>query len=620
MSMDRAGRTALAVFALVIMAVVATRTLATPEDRVNAELKNATLRDMKGKEVKLLDYHKGKVLVLAFTGLGCPISERYMPRLAELSKKYASKGVHFVGINASPKDALKAIHKEAKDRGVGFPMLQDKNQELTRQLDARTSTEVFVIDKKRVIRYRGMIDDQYALGEKRDKPKVKYLQKAIDAALKGKDPQVTRTAAPGCLITRGESRSKGKPAGSKITYAGQVARIIQENCVSCHRPGQVGPFPLDSYEQVTGWSAMIGMVVRDGRMPPWNADKEFDGHFINERKLSKKEKETLLAWLDGDMPRGDVKSEPPPKKWPKQWRIGKPDKVYYMAESFLVPKDGTVEYKYFEIPTDFKEDKWIVAMEAHPGAPEVVHHILAFIVDPKNGRGKTDQLGLEDGFLCATVPGDTPSIFPKGCAKRLPAGAKIVLQMHYTTNGKPQRDRSAIGLKFSKGAIEREVSTRGIYNMNFEIPAGAAGHEVRAEFSPPEDIEVLSFFPHMHTRGRSWKYILHDASGAQRTVLSVTDYDFNWQESYILKKPLLVRKGSKIECIGIFDNSDKNFDNPDPTKPVKWGEQTWEEMMIGYIDWVPAKQPEATSALMNTSDQGEAPHAVRPPESAKASR
>lgn len=588
---------------LCCFALASSAVLGSPEDRVHEKLKDVKLRDMNGKEVRLLDFHKGKVLVIAYTGIGCPISERYMPRLASIHEQYASKGVSFVAINANPQDSRKAISKEAKARGVKFTILQDKNQDLTKQLDAKTTTEVFVVDSRNVIRYRGMIDDQYALGEKRDKPKVKYLQKAIDAALKQKDPQVTRTAAPGCIITRKAKKSGSAAGKSKITYASHVAKIIQNNCVSCHRPGQVGPFPLTDYEHVTGWAAMIDFVVRDDRMPPWNADKEFDGHFLNERKLSKKEKETLLAWLDSDMPRGDTTKEPAPKKWPKQWRIGKPDKVYQMKESFLVPKEGTVEYKYFEIPTDFKEDKWIVAMEAHPGAAEVVHHVLAFIVDPKAGRGRTDQLGLEDGFLCATVPGDTPSIFPDGCAKRLPAGATIVLQMHYTTNGKAQRDRSSIGLKFAKSPAEREVATRGIYNMNFEIPAGSEAFEVRAEFSPREDIEVLSFFPHMHTRGKSWKYLLHLPDGTQKPLLSVSRYDFNWQESYILKKPLLVPQGAKIECIAVFDNSEKNYENPDPTKPVKWGEQTWEEMMIGYIDWVAPKKDAAATTVALPSEK-----------------
>ena len=574
--------------ALALAAVVpASRAKATPEDRIGETLKDVTLRDMHGREAQLLDYHKGKVLVVAYTGIGCPISDRYAPRLQALSKKFASKGVKFVGINANPKDRRKLIRREAKELGIKFPMLQDKNHELTEQLDAKTSTEVYVIDEDNVIRYRGMIDDQYAVGENRKKPKHRYLEKAIRAALKKTDPHITRTAAPGCLITR-ITPKKSKRKG-KITYSKHIAKIMQKNCVKCHRLGQIGPFPLTSYEKVSGWSAMIHSVVKQGRMPPWNADAEFDGKFLNQRKLSKKDKRRLLTWIENGMPRGNPKKDPPPKKWPKQWRIGKPNAIFSMKEAFLVPKEGTVDYQYFEIQTNFPKDKWITAMEARPGAPEVVHHILAFIVDPKSGPVNFNRLGLEDGYLCATVPGDTPSLFPKGSAKRLPAGSKLVLQVHYTTNGKAQRDRSKIGLIFARGPVTREVHTRGIYNFNFTIPAGDANYEVRSEFTADEDIEILALFPHMHTRGKSWTYVAHKPDGETVKLLSVKNYDFNWQESYICKKPIKIAKGTKIECIAHFDNSDQNFENPDPTKPVRWGEQTWEEMMIGYIDYVPAK-------------------------------
>ena len=562
---------------------------ATPQDRIGEKLVDVTLRDTKGREKTLLEYHKGKVLVVAYTGLGCPISSRYAPRLMELYEKHKKKGVRFVAINANPQDSRKAIRAEAKELGIKFPILQDKNQDLTRQLDAKTTTVVFVVDKDNVIRYRGMIDDQYALGEKRTKPKIRYLDKAIRSVLRGKDPLVTRTAAPGCLITRVMSYPPTKPTKpSKVTYASHIAKIVQDNCVKCHRQGQIGPFPLTSYEKVRGWSAMINFVVRDGRMPPWNADEEFDGHFLNQRSLSKKDKERLLAWIGDGMPRGDLAKAPKPRKWPKRWRIGKPDKVFNMPESFLVPKDGVVPYKYFRAKTNFREDKWITAMEAIARAPDVVHHILVFIDDP-NQRTNFNRLGLEDGFLCATVPGDTPSIFPPGAAKRLPAGADLVFQIHYTTIGKARRDRSSVGLKFAKGPIDREVRTRGIYNMQLEIPPNADSHEVRSEFATRQDIEILSFMPHMHTRGKDWTYLAHYPDGTEKKLLSVSRYDFNWQESYILKKPLLLPAGTRIECIAHFDNSAGNFENPDPSKSVRWGEQTWEEMMIGYIDWVPAR-------------------------------
>ncbi len=554
---------------------------ASPLDRIGEELTDVSLRDLDGQTVNLLDSHTEKVLVIAYTALGCPISSRYTPRLAKLSKKWKKKGVRFVGINASPQDKPLEIKAEMKALGINFPVFQDYEQALTKQLDAKTTTVVFVVDKNRVIRYRGMIDDQYALGAQRKKPRNKYLERAIRSTLRGKEVHVSRTAAPGCLITRLEQDT---PA-TQITYSSHIASIIQENCQSCHRPQQIAPFALTSYESVRGWSAMIHSVVKGNRMPPWNAAKEFDGHFLNQRNLSDDDKKMLLAWIDNGMPRGIPEEDPPTKHWPQRWRIGKPDKIFMMKKGFSVPAEGTVDYQYFSIPTNFKEDKWIKAIEARAGAQDVVHHILVFVLDP-NKQMDRSKIGLEDGFLCATVPGDTPSFFPEGYAKKVPAGSTLVFQMHYTTNGKRRMDRSSVGFVFADKPVENEMKTRGVYSLNFEIPAGDSNHEVRSEHTFKKDTTIFSFFPHMHFRGKSWQYIAHMPDGSQKTLLSVPKYDFNWQESYILEKPVLLPAGTKLECIAHFDNSAANFANPDPDSPVRWGEQTWEEMMIGYIDYV----------------------------------
>jgi peroxiredoxin len=568
--------------------------VASPSDRIGETLQDVTLKDLKGQPVKLDDLQGESVLVIAYTGVGCPIANRYAPRLEALHKKFAAKGVAFVGINANPQDDDDAVSKAVAELGLTFPVLKDDKQELTKLLDAKTSTEAFVVDKARTIRYRGQIDDQYTVGAEKLSPKNKYLEKAIQAVIKGKAPEVARTAAPGCLITRVQPPAED----TKVTYSSHVAAIVQENCQNCHRPKQIGPFPLTTYEAVSGWSAMIYSVLEQNRMPPWNADAAFDGHFVNQRKLAADDKKLLMDWIRDGMPRGNPDEDPPPKKWAKDWRIGKPDKVYSMSSTYNVPAEGVVEYKYFTVRTDNATDKWIQAMEARPGAEEVVHHILVFIKDPKSPELITSRIGLEDGFLCATVPGDTPSIFPEGYAKRLPAKATLVFQIHYTPNGKAQQDKCSIGMVFADGLPEREVRTRGIYNFDFEIPAGAENHEVNASYTLAEPMELLSFFPHMHTRGKDWTYVAHLPGGEQKKLLFVPRYDFNWQESYILKQPLPLPKDTKLECIAHYDNSAANFRNPDPSVAVKFGEQTWEEMMIGYIDYVVAlntQQPAETS-------------------------
>ncbi|MCH7592241.1 MAG: redoxin domain-containing protein [Planctomycetes bacterium] len=554
---------------------------ANPLDRIGEKLRDVELRDLSGKTVKLLDFHKGNALVIAYTGLGCPISGRYAPRLEALRIKLQKRGVYFVGINANPQDKLDAIAADAKELGITFPMLQDFNQDLTKQLDAKTTTVAFLIDKSGTIRYRGMIDDQYAIGAQRKRPRNRHLERAIRAVLSGKVPDPQRTVAPGCRITR----IKPKKVETEITYSSHIAKIIQDNCQKCHRPQQIAPFALNSFEAAEGWSAMIYSVLLDNRMPPWNAHEDFDGQFVNERKMRPEDKKMLLAWIENDMPRGNPEEDPPKKSWPGLWRIGRPDKVFTMKEAFAVPAEGVVEYQYFRVKAGYKKDRWLTALEARPGAADVVHHIVAFTIDPS---GKTDrsQLGLLDGFLCAQVPGDIPSIFPKGWAKKLPAGHDLMFQVHYTTNGKKRKDKCKVAVIYADEPISHEVRTRGIINTSFVIPPGESNYEVRASYTLEEDLKILSLYPHMHFRGKDWTFLAHLPGGETKTLLVVPRYDYNWQESYVLKEPRLLPKGTTIECIAHFDNSSENFSNPDPTAAVRFGDQSWEEMMIGYFDYV----------------------------------
>ena len=557
-------------------------TWASPKDRIGEKLADVTLQDLRGKSVQLLDLQKDGVLVIAYTGLGCPIAGRYAPRLEALSKKFAKRGVRFVGINANPQDSAADIAEECKELGITFLMLQDAQQALTRQLDAKTTTEAFVVDKNGVIRYRGMIDDQYAIAAQRDKPRHRYLERAIRAVLRGKELETERTAAPGCLITRAKAT---KSDGARVTYSSHIARIIQDNCQSCHRPTQIAPFPLMSYRAVRGWSAMIHSVVDEGRMPPWNAHKEHHGVFVNERVVPEGDKKILLAWIEDGMPRGNPDDDPPSKHWPNRWRIGEPDKVFTMRKAFSVPAEGVVQYQYFTIPMNFKKDMWVERMEARPGAADVVHHIVAFTIDRENPK-VSSQLGLDEGFLCATVPGDIPSVFAEGYAKKIPAGHDLLLQVHYTTNGKKRKDKCKVAMIFADRAPDKEVLSRGIYNMNFKIPPGDPNYEVRASHTFEQDTTVLSLYPHMHFRGKDWTYVAHFPDGTKKTLLSVPQYDYNWQESYIFKEPVLLPKGTRLECIAHYDNSEGNFVNPDPTATVTFGEQSWDEMMFGYLDYV----------------------------------
>ena len=552
-------------------------------------IEDVSLLQVDGTLVRLGDLVEDSVLVLTYTGVGCPISGKYGPRLSRFSDRYASRGVRFLGINANPQDSREAIATESEELGLTFPVVKDVRQELTRRLGAKTTTEVFVFDRGGELRYRGAVDDQYKLGASKPKPTATYLAQAIEAVLAGEAPATRETDAPGCLLTV----LAPEDLPEAVTWSKNIAPILQKNCEVCHRPGQVGPFALQTYEQAHGWAEMIASVVEERRMPPWNADERFDGHFVNERRLTKKERAAIQSWVEQGMPRGNPEEDPAPAKWPNEWRIGEPDAVFTMdswmyngeplpEEGYRVPREGTVEYKLFKCETNYDEDRWIQSMEIRPGAADVVHHVVIGIHDERSGPFRGDALL---NYLAVAVPGDTPSIFPDGYAKLLPAGSTLVFQVHYTTNGKERFDRSSLGVIFAEEPPVFAVESEAIIYQGFQIPPGDDNYEIRAEIRIPNERGIISYFPHMHQRGKDFQYIAHYPDGTDEELLK-TDYDFNWQESYIYSDPKLFPAGTVIECIAHYDNSESNPNNPDPTATVRWGDQTWEEMFVGYYDHV----------------------------------
>jgi hypothetical protein len=339
---------------------------------------------------------------------------------------------------------------------------------------------------------------------------------------------------------------------------------------------------LISYEDASGWSEAIKEAVSERRMPPWYADPRH-GKFSNSRRLSDEDYKTLLAWIEAGCPKGEAKEMPQPREWPEGWRIGKPDLVLKMPEAYSVPAEaprGGIPYQHFFIDPGFTEDRWVVKAEAKAGSPAVVHHIIVFILPPGKPFNQNDPT---NPVLCGTAPGDMPMLLPEGMAKRIPAGAKIVVQMHYTPNGQSQKDQSCLALIFSDKP-KYEVRTIPIANPIFRIPPGADNHPVEATYTLRKDAQVINFMPHMHLRGKDILYEAIMPDGKTETLLSVPQYNFNWQSVYRLTEPRPLKQGTKIHCVAHFDNSAKNLNNPDPTRAVFWGDQTWEEMMIGWMD------------------------------------
>ncbi len=382
---------------------------------------------------------------------------------------------------------------------------------------------------------------------------------------------------------------------TSITYTKDIAPMLQAHCGECHHPGGIAPFSLNSYRQVRGWSKMIKEVVLDGRMPPWHADPHV-GEWKNDRSLSDEQKLTITKWIDGGMPQGDPADAPEEVEWHNEWRIGEPDAVFEMPETVTIDPAGVVPYMYFETKTNFEEDVWVSAMECLPGNPKVVHHIIMFVSDPNSPLNfRDDEVGEEQssGFLDAFAPGGIPQVLPEGQARRIPKGASLVWQVHYTPTGKLETDRSRFGVKFAKGPINFEMRTGNAINTEFEIPANADNHKVESWTTFSSPVTLMSFAPHMHYRGKSFEYFIETPDGKKTHLLSVPRYDFNWQTTYDLKEPLLVPAGSKMHCIAHFDNSANNPYNPDPEKAVRWGDQTWEEMMIGFFHYSTGVKKEA---------------------------
>jgi peroxiredoxin len=598
---------------LTVLAVLAAGAWAgeLPVDRgVGQGMPNFTLKDVATGEPVSLNGFRGKpALVLVFTGTDCPVSNLYAPRLVELHRAYKDKDVAFLAINANARETVEEVARHAREHGIDFPVLKDQDNLVADLALAERTCEVVLLDGQARIRYRGAIDDQYGQGPRKDAPAHNYLRDALDALLAGRPVEPGGTPVAGCLLDKVEARPALKVAGNAprvrpaapeivavldaneradavevgaVAYARDVAPIVQNKCQSCHRPSQVAPFSLMTYDDARRHAAMIREVVDDRRMPPWHADPRF-GHFQNDRSLSARERGTLLAWVDQGTPLGDPGDLPPARTFPPDgWAIGTPDRVFEIPEPYAVAAQGTLDYVYLRVPSGFTEDRWVQAAEARPGDRSVVHHIIVFVVPP--GQGGQRRRG--QGHLCGYAPGDMPSVYPPGSAKKIPAGSELVFQIHYTPNGRARVDRSKVGLIFAKAPVEHEAHTLGIAQQRFIIPAGAANHEVRSSFTFPSDAHLLSFMPHMHLRGKSFEYKVTYPDGRSEVLLSVPAFDFGWQSYYILDQPKAMPQGTRIDCLAHFDNSAGNPYNPAPDQAVAWGDQTYQEMMIGYIDFI----------------------------------
>ena len=560
-------------------------------------LPDMEVRSLDGELVDLAPRDGEQATVLAWTSITCPLTRKFAPLIGRHSQSTATEGVRWVFIDATGSDTPSEFRTFAEQSGFDGALVHDPKFRVTWALGCTSTTEVLVIDSRRTIRYRGCVDDRYGIGYAHDEPGITPLLDAIESVRNNRPVLLPATTAPGCELGRDESM----PGETTPTYHGSISRIMAANCVRCHRSDGPGPFPLESFEEVAANARMIKRVVTRRTMPPWFADPsshEDHGLFMNDSSLPKQEIDAIVNWVDNGRPEGDEADAPHLFPTSERWSIGTPDHVVRIPDPVVIKAEGTMPYVNVTVDPGFEKDVWVRAWEVLPTERSVLHHALVFSVPP----GERGRFGPTDGFLAAYVPGNGHVRYEEGRAKHLPAGSRIHFQIHYTPNGVQRTDQLAIGLVVSDVPPREAIQTIGIADTSIRIPPGSERHIEGTTIRLPDDVTLLSLTPHMHVRGSGFKCTARDASGVETTLLDIPSYDFNWQLRYAYAEPPRLAKGTEISITGIFDNSSSNPANPDPEQQVRWGQQTDDEMLIGYAEYVVVGD-ELRASMQEASDR-----------------
>ena len=553
-----------------------------------------SLRDHEGKVIRMEDFADQRLLVVAFLGTECPLAKLYVPRLIELATRFKAQGVAFVGVDSNLQDSDQDLQAFVREQGISFPLLKDPDAAVADLFGAERTPEVFVLDQDRTVLYRGRVDDQYGVGYRRPTATRADLAIALEELLAGRRVSEPLCAAVGCRIGRSSQPDKASP----VTWSRQISHIFRQHCQTCHRPGDIGPFALVTYGDVVGWAETIREVVEQDRMPPWFADPHH-GDFVNDTRLSGAEKEQIVEWVRHGAPEGnpdELTAELAPLESSDGWHI-RPDQVFRMSDQpFEVPAEGLLEYQNFVIDPGFREDKWIQAIQCRPGNRSVVHHFAVILLAPGSTEAESYGVPHNFGILTSYAPGTRAMVLPPGYAKFVPAGARLKFVLHYTPNGSPQQDLSEVGVVYADPKqVKHPVAFLAISLFDFAIPPHAAACQLEASIRLDRDYSLLSLVPHMHYRGKSFRFEVEYPDRTTETLLSVPNYDFDWQYIYRLRQPKLLPLGTQVRVVGIYDNSAANPRNPDPTAEVRWGEMSSDEMLDGFIEV--AYQPKAVAAV-----------------------
>lgn len=535
-----------------------------------------------GKAASLRALAGAKATLVFFTSNECPVAVAYEQELAGLAPQLAERGVQLVAVSATASNTREAIARHRIANKLPYPVYRDVGSKLAVALGARRTSEVALLGPDGRVIYQGRIDDRVTPVVRRPRPTSRELGDALDAFLAGRPVAVARTDAAGCVI----SRPRTAVRSAKVSYARDVAPILERYCVRCHRPGEAGPMALTSYDDASSWAETIVEVLRDQRMPPSRQsppDPRY-GAFVEEPGPSPAEVDAIAAWVDAGTPAGagahraatvTATAEQP-------WTIGKPDLVLTMPKPYDVPATGVVEYQYTELLHYTGEERWVEAIEIRPTARSAVHHADVYMAAPEFGT-----VGFAHGERWAAfAPGRPPTTFPAGVARRLPKGATLTLELHYTPDGLAHADRTTVGIKFARTPPKYETRSIPLGSLAIQIPPGAQSHEVTSSYTLKADGRIASFTPHMHQRGTDFRYEATLPDGSTRTLLFVPTYNFNWQFVYVPKDMIALPKGTVLRGTAHFDNSSNNPSNPDPSATVWWGPQTTDEMMFGFVEMI----------------------------------
>ncbi len=525
----------------------------------------------------LSEFGDRKAYVVVFTTLDCPIVKRSLPTLKKLEKEYRDKDVQFVGINTGPADEMVDVADQAVRADLPFAVGKDYSGDASRIVGVHRTPECVVIDSNMILRYRGRIDATFRLSGVQQGDVRHDLREAIEDVLAGRDVAVAETPVDGCLITS----SKQSESGS-LTYHEHVEPLMKKHCWSCHQPDNAASFSLTSFDDVNSRAAMIAEVVNQRRMPPWHGAGQH-GHFENDPRLPSEDVRTIVAWTSGDRVKGNLSlalQQPKPRE--SDWLIGEPDLIVRMPGTIEVPADGILPYQYSVLPYVFLKDTWIQKIEINPGNDAVVHHCNMGYAKITDLKGK--EFHPEKNFITGFVPGGDPMVLDAGVGFCIPAGSIVGLQIRYVTTGKAESDQTSVGFVFAKETIQKQLQHFQCHTTRFTISPHDSHYKVAAMKDFPFDATGIGMYSHMHVRGKDMTFEATYPNGRQESLLSVPNYNFEWQSSYRWKPNTMhFPAETRIDCTAHFDNSKFNPFNPDPSASVRHGLQTADEMMYGFL-------------------------------------